>query len=95
MAPALLLDGAFDLRRGPALRPLVPANLTSVRSFSRWLASFYFQLAITGKLLERAGLLECECDRGCWCHRPVLSTFRWVFPFGHSAGPDCGVPDHA
>jgi hypothetical protein len=28
---------------------------------------------------QRAG-----CSPRCWCKRPILSTFRWVFPFKHT-----------
>lgn len=27
---------------------------------------------------------DCRCDPGCWCKRPGLRHFRWLFPVGHS-----------
>jgi hypothetical protein len=39
--------------------------------------------------LERNGVIgACPCLPECWCKRPVLSVFRWVFPYGHK----CCVP---
>ena len=28
-------------------------------------------------------MYRCACDSDCWCKRPVLSLFRWVFPRYH------------
>ena len=44
----------------------------------------YLGLALIGKVKERNGDLQCLCNADCWCKRPGLSLFRWVFPFGHS-----------
>jgi hypothetical protein len=33
--------------------------------------------------LERAGVYGCGCAPDCWCKRPGLKVFRWVFPYGH------------
>jgi hypothetical protein len=43
----------------------------------------YVVLGLFNLGLERAGVLHCECDPACWCKRPGLNTFRWVFPYGH------------
>jgi hypothetical protein len=43
----------------------------------------YMLFAIIGRFVEGMGAVECGCSSDCWCRRPVLSTFRWVFPFGH------------
>ncbi len=43
----------------------------------------YVALALLGLRRERSGGLVCGCTDGCWCKRPFLSTFRWVFPFRH------------
>jgi hypothetical protein len=43
----------------------------------------YLLFAIIGRFVEGMGAVECGCSADCWCRRPVLSTFRWVFPFGH------------
>ena len=50
--------------------------------------SIYVLFAVIGRFVERMGAAECGCDATCWCKKPVLSTFRWVFPFGHTAAPD-------
>nr|MBA2601691.1 hypothetical protein [Actinomycetota bacterium] len=26
---------------------------------------------------------QCSCQPECWCQRPGLRHFRWVFPIGH------------
>lgn len=44
----------------------------------------YVGLALVGKVRERNGDLQCNCNNDCWCKRPGLSLFRWVFPLGHS-----------
>ena len=45
--------------------------------------------AIIGRFVEGMGAVECGCDPRCWCKKPVLSTFRWVFPYGHRGrGPE-------
>lgn len=49
----------------------------------RWLIGAYLLVALSVRLVEAAGGVRCECDEACWCKRPMLSTFRWVFPFGH------------
>ena len=50
-----------------------------------WLAAFYLLVAVGTRLAGAAGAHRCGCADGCWCRRPVLNTFRWVFPFGHQA----------
>ena len=49
----------------------------------RWLIGGYVLVALLSRLAEAAGAQRCGCGEGCWCKRPVLSTFRWVFPYGH------------
>jgi len=46
----------------------------------------YLALAALGHWKERAGSLTCECQPDCWCKRPGVRLFRWVFPFVHSFG---------
>ena len=48
----------------------------------------YLMLAVIGRFVEEMGAVECGCDSSCWCKRPGLSTFRWVFPYGHRG---CGL----
>ena len=44
----------------------------------------YVLLALVGRASEAAGLRTCGCDPDCWCKKPGLSLFRWVFPRFHS-----------
>ncbi len=32
---------------------------------------------------ESQGQRTCTCAPDCWCKRPGLNVFRWVFPYGH------------
>ena len=43
----------------------------------------YIVLGIGTRLMERRGLVVCQCEPDCWCKRPGLSLFRWVFPRWH------------
>jgi hypothetical protein len=43
----------------------------------------YLAAAVVGLVRERMGLIACGCADDCWCKRPGLSLFRWVFPRGH------------
>ena len=43
----------------------------------------YFALALVSKAREAAGLLTCGRYPDCWCRKPGLSIFRWVFPRLH------------
>lgn len=47
------------------------------------LAALYLLFAVIGRFVEGMGAVECRCAGDCWCKRPVLSAFRWVFPWGH------------
>lgn len=47
----------------------------------------YVVLALLTKAREAAGLLSCDCYPDCWCRKPGLSLFRWVFPQFHQ-NPD-------
>jgi hypothetical protein len=53
----------------------------------RSLVGLYLLFAVIGRFVERMGAVECGCADDCWCKRPVLSTFRWVFPWGHRCSP--------
>lgn len=47
----------------------------------------YVLLALVGRAAEAVGLQTCGCDLDCWCKKPGLSLFRWVFPrFHRNAG---------
>ncbi|MGH2595578.1 MAG: hypothetical protein ACRDH7_06420 [Actinomycetota bacterium] len=43
----------------------------------------YLILALVGRVMEAAGLRTCGCYPDCWCKKPGLSVFRWVFPRFH------------
>lgn len=43
----------------------------------------YVLLALVGRAKEAAGIHSCECYEDCWCKKPGLSPFRWVFPRFH------------
>jgi len=43
----------------------------------------YVTLALYYRAREAAGLMTCECYPDCWCKKPGLSVFRWVFPRYH------------
>ena len=43
----------------------------------------YVALALVSRAREAAGLLTCSCYPDCWCKKPGLSLFRWVFPRFH------------
>jgi hypothetical protein len=43
----------------------------------------YLLFAVIGRFVEEMGAVSCGCGPNCWCKKPVLSTFRWVFPYGH------------
>jgi hypothetical protein len=45
--------------------------------------SLYLLFAIIGRFVEEMGAVSCSCAADCWCKKPTLSTFRWVFPYGH------------
>jgi hypothetical protein len=47
------------------------------------LGTLYVGAALIGHVRERRGAITCQCKEDCWCKRPGLSLFRWVFPVGH------------
>lgn len=51
------------------------------------LALGYLVLALMSRAREAAGFMTCDCYPDCWCRRPSLSLFRWVFPrYHHNPG---------
>lgn len=54
-----------------------------VRRVLAGLLGLYVLLAVVSRFVEGMGAVKCGCTDGCWCRRPVLSAFRWVFPWGH------------
>jgi hypothetical protein len=44
----------------------------------------YLAAALVPRGLEGTGAVyRCGCEADCWCERPTLTVFRWVFPYGH------------
>ena len=43
----------------------------------------YLGFAVRGLVREAQGELTCTCADDCWCKKPGLNLFRWVFPYGH------------
>jgi len=43
----------------------------------------YLLFAVIGRFVEEMGAARCGCSPDCWCQKPGISVFRWVFPFGH------------
>ncbi len=48
------------------------------------LGGVYVGAALFAHWRERSGQITCECRPDCWCKKPGVSLFRWVFPVGHS-----------
>lgn len=57
--------------------------LDSVKRLLLAIAVGYMLLALVGRAKEAAGIYTCECYVDCWCKKPGLSLFRWVFPRFH------------
>lgn len=55
------------------------------RSFVLLIATGYVLVALAGLRKEQLGALTCDCAADCWCKKPGLGLFRWVFPLGHRA----------
>jgi hypothetical protein len=47
----------------------------------------YTILGLVTRAMEGAGRITCECYEDCWCKRPGLSIYRWVFPRFHHLRP--------
>ena len=54
-----------------------------MRRLVRWGVPAYLGAALMGRVMESRGAVRCECRESCWCKKPGLSLFRWVFPFRH------------
>ena len=65
------------------------ATLPGMRRVLLGTASVYLLFAVIGRFVEGMGAVTCGCASDCWCKKPGLSTFRWVFPTGHRSGTDC------
>ena len=47
------------------------------------LSGLYLLAALATRLSETMGMRTCGCSDDCWCKKPGLGAFRWVFPRGH------------
>jgi hypothetical protein len=54
-----------------------------LKRFVVGVGSIYLLFAVIGRFVEGMGAVECGCSADCWCKRPVLSLFRWAFPYAH------------
>ena len=59
-----------------------------VRRVIGYAAGVFLLFARSGKFVEAMGAFRCGCSAECWCHRPVMSIFRWAIPCGHQPGMD-------
>jgi hypothetical protein len=60
----------------------VLASVTMKRLFLA-AALGYAALGLLTRIQEAAGLRTCTCYSDCWCQKPGLGMFRWVFPRFH------------
>jgi hypothetical protein len=47
------------------------------------LVGAYVLVAVGNRVAEHFGAMRCDCAEDCWCRRPGLNLFRWVFPWRH------------
>jgi hypothetical protein len=62
---------------------VVRASFAGMKRFILAVAIGYVVLGLITRGMEAAGAYECGCDPECWCKKPGLSLFRWVFPRWH------------
>lgn len=58
-------------------------TLATMKRVAVGVLSLYLLFALIGRFVEAMGAVRCCCGADCWCRKPLLSTFRWVFPVGH------------
>jgi hypothetical protein len=69
-----------------------PVVFSGVKRLLVGVGATYLLFAVIGRFVEGIGAVECGCAADCWCKRPGLSVFRWVFPYGHrSSDPGGGT----
>jgi hypothetical protein len=51
------------------------------------LGGVFLLAAVGSRVAEQVGATACGCGDDCWCRRPGLSVFRWVFLRGHRSAP--------
>jgi hypothetical protein len=62
---------------------MVPAMSRMVRRSLNLTVLGYVLAGLAALSLERMGYYSCGCQPDCWCKRPTLRVFRWIFPYGH------------
>jgi uncharacterized protein len=67
----------------PAAPDRRPAPDEAASAGQLLLAMLYVAAALIGHARERSGAISCGCHPDCWCKRPGIGLFRWVFPFWH------------
>jgi len=67
--------------------------LNGVKRVAVTVLAVYAVAAAATRAAESAGAVRCGCGPDCWCKRPFLSAFRWVFPYQHR-GIDHTAADH-
>jgi hypothetical protein len=88
---ALLGGGRFRVAADPRHRSVEHGVVFwAVRRLLVRAALVYVLFAVIGRFVEGMGAVQCGCAADCWCRQPVLSTFRWVFPYGHRGADPCG-----
>jgi hypothetical protein len=53
-------------------------SVVTVRRVVLRARGLYALFAVIGRLAEQTGAVACGRAPGCWCERPLPSTFRWV-----------------
>jgi hypothetical protein len=56
-----------------------------------WALGLYLLSALVGRFVENTGMVRCRCSGDCWCRKPALGAFRWVFPYGHRPQIERGI----
>ena len=62
-----------------------------MRRFTGRVLGLYVLFALIGRFVEGMGAVTCDCASTCWCKRPGLSVFRWVFPYRHQGAACAGA----
>lgn len=57
--------------------------MNPVKRLAVRILGLYLLFAMIGRFVEGMGAVQCGCSSDCWCKKPVLSVFRWVWPRGH------------
>jgi hypothetical protein len=86
------LDAVGETVAVPVVRDQGEVAVAQLKRLLVGLGSIYLLFAVIGRFVEGMGAVECGCSADCWCKRPVLSLFRWVFPYRHRGSQACGSP---